>query len=114
MPGEMSMDTTLDTKVEKKKLSDERKKIKAEQKAQRKEAKQRAREIAQQEAALTEDEESGGFSVVLVTILIVIIWLAILALLIKLDVGGFGSEVLTPVLKDVPVVNKILPGDSVT
>ena len=40
MPGEMSMDTTLDTKVEKKKLSDERKKIKAEQKAQRKEAKQ--------------------------------------------------------------------------
>lgn len=114
MPGEMSMDTTLDTKVEKKKLSDERKKIKAEQKAQRKEAKQRAREIAQQEAALTEDEESGGFSVVLVTILIVIIWLAILALLIKLDVGGFGSEVLTPVLKDVPVINRILPGDNVT
>lgn len=99
MPGEMSMDTTLDTKAEKKKLSEERKKIKAEQKAQRKEAKQRAKEIAQQEAALTEDEESGGFSVVLVTVLIVIIWLAILALLIKLDVGGFGSGVLSPVLK---------------
>ena len=114
MPGEMSMDTTLDTKAEKKKLSEERKKIKAEQKAQRKEAKQRAKEIAQQEAALTEDEESGGFSVVLVTVLIVIIWLAILALLIKLDVGGFGSGVLSPVLKDVPVINKILPGDNVT
>ncbi len=108
------MDTTLDTKAEKKKLNEERKKIKAEQKAQRKEAKQRAKEIAQQEAALTDDEESGGFSVVLVTILIVIIWLAILALLIKLDVGGFGSGVLKPVLKDVPVINKILPGDTVT
>lgn len=108
------MDTTLDTKAEKKKLNDERKKMKADQKAQRKEAKQRAKEIAAQEAALTEDEESGGFSVALVTILIVIIWLAILALLIKLDVGGFGSQVLTPVLKDVPVINKILPGDNVT
>ena len=114
MPGEMSMDTTFDTKAEKKKLSDERKKIKAEQKAQRKEAKLRAKEIAQQEAALTEDEDTGGISVVLVTILIVIIWLAILALLIKLDVGGFGSGVLSPVLKDVPVINKILPGDTVT
>lgn len=112
--GEWSMDTTLDTKAEKKKLSDERKKIKEEQKAQRKEAKRRAKEIAQQEAALEDDEETGGFSVVLVTILIVIIWLAILALLIKLDVGGFGSGVLSPVLKDVPVINKILPSDSVT
>lgn len=108
------MDTSLDTKAEKKKLSEERKKIKAEQKAQRKEAKQRAKEIAQQEAALEEDEETGGFSVVLVTIFIVIIWLAILALLIKLDVGGFGSGVLSPVLKDVPVINKILPKDTVT
>lgn len=108
------MDTTLDTKAEKRKLNEERKKIKAEQKAQRKEAKRRAKEIAQQEAALTEDEESGGFSVFIVTILIVVIWLAILALLIKLDVGGFGSGVLSPVLRDVPVINKILPGDNVT
>lgn len=107
------MDVSLDTKAEKKKLDNERKKLKADQKAQRKEAKQRAKEIAEQEAALTEDEETGGFSVALVTIFIVIIWLAILALLIKLDVGGFGSEVLTPVLKDVPVINKILPGDAV-
>jgi len=107
------MDVSLDTKAEKKKLDAERKKLKAEQKAQRKEAKLRAKEIAEQEAALTDDEETGGFSVALVTIFIVIIWLAILALLIKLDVGGFGSEVLSPVLKDVPVINKILPGDAV-
>lgn len=114
MPGEMSMGTAADTKAEKKKLNDERKQLKSEQKAQRKEAKKRAKEIAAQEAALVEDEDTGGVSVVLVTVLIVIIWLAILALLIKLDVGRFGSEVLSPVLKNVPVVNMILPGDSIT
>lgn len=37
------------------------------------------------------------------------IWLAIFALCVRWDVGGFGSSVLAPVLKDVPVLNKILP-----
>ncbi len=57
------------------------------------------------------DDEDEGFSpsVFLIVILIVIIWIAILALLIKLDIGGFGSGVLRPILKDVPVINKILP-----
>ena len=57
-----------------------------------------------------EDDEGGTLSIILVTIFIILIWLAILALLVKLDVGGFGSSVLTPVLKDVPMVNRILPG----
>ena len=105
------LDAGVDTQAEKKRLKAERDKLKNEQKAQRKEAKQRAKEISKQEADLMEDE--GGVSVVLVTIVIVIIWLAILCLLIKLDVGGFGSSVLAPVLKDVPVINKILPADSV-
>lgn len=56
-----------------------------------------------------EDEEGGGILSVLVIVFIVVIWLAILALLIKLDVGGFGSGVLYPVFKNVPVINKILP-----
>ncbi len=107
------MSAAADAQAEKKRLKEERRKLKNEQKAQRKEAKQRAKEISKQEAALSEDEEAGGVSVVLVTIVIVIIWLAILCLLIKLDVGGFGSGVLAPVLKDVPVINKILPADSV-
>ena len=102
-----------DTQAEKKRLKEERNKLKKEQKAQRKEAKKRAKEISAQEAKLSEDEESGGVSVFLVTVVIIIIWLAILCLLIKLDVGGFGSGVLAPVLKDVPVINKILPPDSV-
>lgn len=107
------LDSQVDTKAEKKRLKEERKKIKEEQKAQKKEAKQRAKEISQQEAKLSEDEEAGGVSVFLVTVVIVVIWIAILCLLIKLDVGGFGSGVLAPVLKDVPVINKILPAESV-
>lgn len=56
-------------------------------------------------------EESGGSRVVtvLIAIIIILIWLAVFAFLIKLDVGGIGSNVLYPVLKDVPVINKILP-----
>lgn len=58
-----------------------------------------------------EEEEQKGSKIVtvLVTLVIILIWLAILVLCIKWDVGGFGSEVLQPVLKDVPVLNKILP-----
>lgn len=111
--AEELLNAEVDTKAEKKKLKEERKKIKDEQKAQKKEAKMRAKEISQQEAKLSEDEEAGGVSVFLVTVVIVVIWIAILCLLIKLDVGGFGSGVLAPVLKDVPVINKILPAETV-
>lgn len=99
----------IDPRAEKKRLADERKRLKAEQKAQKKEAKQRAKEISMQEAQLDDEDEGGGVSVFLVTALIVVVWIAILCLLIKLDVGGFGSGVLSPVLKDVPIINKILP-----
>lgn len=55
-------------------------------------------------------ESSGGkILTALIIFLIVLIWLAILALLIKFDVGGLGSGVLRPVLKDIPVINRILP-----
>ena len=106
-----ALNDAVDTKAEKKRLKDERKKIKNEQKAQKKEAKQRAKEISAQEAEL--EDEGGGVSTFLVTIVIIIIWIAILCLLVKLDVGGFGSNVLAPVLKDVPVVSKILPSEAV-
>ena len=63
-----------------------------------------------------EDEEKDGkkggkMMTSLIALFIVVIWIAIFALLIKLDVGGFGSSVLYPVLKDVPVLNKILPNN---
>lgn len=46
---------------------------------------------------------------ILIAILIAVIWFAVFGILIKLDVGGFGSGVLRPILKDVPLINRILP-----
>lgn len=95
--------------TEKNKIKSEKKQLQKEQREQRREAKKRAREIAKREDELSESEGGGGFAAFMATTLIVIVWLAVIAVIIKLDVGGFGSNVLTPVLKDVPVLNKILP-----
>lgn len=58
-------------------------------------------------------EDDGGIggkvAVFLATVIIIAIWLGILVLVIKWDVGGFGSTVMYPILKDVPYINKILP-----
>jgi flagellar motility protein MotE (MotC chaperone) len=83
--------------------------LKAEKKA-KKEAKKKAKENGEEYEDEEAEEKLGSRLVlVFVTLLIVIIWLAIICVLIKSDVGGFGSSVLYPVLKDVPYVNKILP-----
>lgn len=88
---------------------------KQEEKAKKKAAKKEAKERKKREKELAgempvEDTEEGSkFAVFFVTFVIVIIWLAILVLLIKWDVGGFGSSVMSPILKNVPYVNKILP-----
>ncbi len=106
----MAEENILEQGLDAKAIKEERKRLKAEQKAQRKEAKMRARELADQEAEL---EQSGSnIPIFLTTVAIVGIWLLILCVLIKLDVGGFGSGVLTPILKDVPVVNQILPSET--
>ena len=57
-------------------------------------------------------KKKGKGTTAIIAAFIVVIWIAIFALLVKLDVGGFGSSVLYPVLKDVPVLNKILPNVS--
>ncbi len=100
--------------AEKKKLKNEKQQLKKEQKSQRKEAKRRAKEIARQEEALEDDEDGNGLLTFGATILIVVLWLVVICVIIKLDIGGFGSSVLTPILKDVPVINRILPGNSLT
>lgn len=104
----------LDEKQEKKRLAEEKKKLKSDQKAQKKEVKARAKDLERQEKKLYDESESSGgnASVFFVTLAIVLLWLAILVLLVKLDVGGFGSGVLTPVLKDIPLINQILPSVS--
>lgn len=83
--------------------------LKKKQKKEKKKEKKESRKKGNSEE--TEEEEGLGSKVLifLVTIVIIAIWLAILALLIKADVGGFGSSVLYPILKDVPYLNKVLP-----
>lgn len=98
-------------------MADEKEKVldtKAERKAEKKAERQRKKEerkLAKQQELNDDTEESGGSkaALVFVTLIIIVIWLAILALLVKMDVGGFGSTVLAPVLKDVPYINRILP-----
>ena len=106
----MAEQNIIEPGMDAKSIKEERKRLKAEQKAQKKEAKKRAKELADQEAEL--EEEGSNIPIFLTTVAIVGIWLLILCVLIKLDVGGFGSSVLTPLLKDVPVVNKILPSET--
>lgn len=93
----------------------DKKAAKKAEKARRKEEK-RNRKLAKKEAKKNSttdefEEESGGgkAAVIFVTLMIIVIWIAILAVLIHFDVGGFGSTVMQPILKDVPYVNKILP-----
>lgn len=109
----MAKELGSEAEQERENLKEEKKKLKQEQKAQRKEAKRRAAEIAKQEEDLGEDGGSGLVTF-FATLLIVVLWLAIACVIIKLDIGGFGSSVLTPILKDVPVLNKILPGSTMT
>lgn len=97
-----------------KQLKEKKKQLKAERRQQKKEAKEKAKELAKQEAGIDEEEESKPIATFLITTLIVLVWIGILCLLIRLDVGGFGSGVLKPILKDVPVVNKILPTEQLS
>lgn len=111
MPEIDEITEDLNPKEARKKLKEENKRLKAEHRQQKKEAKKRAKELEEQvEEVESADEHSAP--VFLVTFFIVLIWIAILCILVKLDVGGFGTNVLKPVLQDVPVLNKILPSDS--
>lgn len=102
---------SLDPDEARKQIKEDKKALKREKAQQKKEAKARAKEIAAREDDIEEDD-AGGLSVAMVTIIIIIIWIAILALLIKLDVGGFGSNVMRPVLKDIPILKEILPAET--
>ncbi|MCR5053935.1 MAG: hypothetical protein K6A69_03750 [Lachnospiraceae bacterium] len=87
-----------------------KKELKEKKKAEKAAAKE-AKKAAKAEEELEEQDDSplSKFLLFLVAFMIIVVWLVIFALVIKMDVGGFGSTVLYPILKDVPVVNKILP-----
>ncbi|MCR5846559.1 MAG: hypothetical protein K6G75_00345 [Lachnospiraceae bacterium] len=105
----------LKLKEEKKKIQDEKKKLKDERKKAEKSAKQRAKELAKQESDLY-DENSGSsmFGAIIITIVLVLVWIGIFCLIVKLDIGGVGTNVFAPILKNVPVVKMILPKDAIT
>ncbi len=65
--------------------------------------------MAKEKAGVKEKKEGNKVLTILIALLIAVIWFAVFGILIKLDVGGFGSGVLRPILKDVPLINMILP-----
>lgn len=67
--------------------------------------------MAKRNTVKEENEESLGSKLLsaLFVFLIIAVWLVIFVALIKFDIGGFGSSVLRPILKDIPVISKILP-----
>ena len=105
----MARELTVEAQTEKNRIQSEKDQLKKD----RKEVKRRAKEIAMQEEALG-DEGGNGFVTFFATLFIIILWLAVICVIVKLDIGGFGSSVLKPILKDVPVINLILPGTKVT
>lgn len=56
-----------------------------------------------------EEKKGSKFVSFIIGFLIILVWLIIFAALIKFDVGGFGSSVMRPIFKNVPIINKILP-----
>ncbi|MBE5828587.1 MAG: hypothetical protein E7305_03880 [Butyrivibrio sp.] len=101
-----------DPKAAKAKLKADKKEYAKKLKEQRKAQKEQEREFADRTAEINGDN-AGGFATIVITFLIILIWLAIMALLVKLDVGGFGSDILAPLIKDVPYLNLILPDGAV-
>ena len=86
------------------------KKAAKEAKKAEKAAKKAAKKAEKENGDENEGKSGGGIiGTILLTLLIIIVWLAIICLLIKLDFGGFGSTILRPIIKDIPVVNMILP-----
>ena len=100
-----------DPKAAKAKLKADKKEYRKSLKEQRKAQKDKEREFADRSAEINGDN-AGGLATLVITFLIILIWLAIMALLVKLDVGGFGSDILAPILKDIPYINMILPEGS--
>ena len=90
--------------------AEEKKRIKEEQKRLKEENKRLEKEMKDAYALQASEESGSGFlTTFIIVLLIILIWLAFICILIRLDVAGVGSTYVRPVLKDVPVLNRILP-----
>lgn len=59
-----------------------------------------------------EDKKGAGSVIAIIVVaLIILVWIAIFSILVKLDIGGLGT-MLRPTLKNIPVINTILPNTS--
>ncbi len=111
MTSEVNEDGKADKKAAKAAKREEKAREKAEKRREKLAKSGATPEEIQRAMDYEEYGEEGGsrLAVFFVTLIIITIWLAILALLVKMDVGGFGSTILKPLLKDVPYINRILP-----
>ena len=110
---EMPMSPFEDQKAAKAKLKADKLEYRKKLKEQRKADKEKLHEFAERSAELSGDD-AGGIATIVITFFIVLIWLAIMALLIKFNVGNFGSDIMAPLIRDIPVVNAILPKEART
>lgn len=60
----------------------------------------------------SEEKSDNKLITIIFAILTILVWLTIFCVMVKLDVNGFGSKVMRPIFKDVPIINLILPGPS--
>lgn len=107
----MPMSPFEDQKAAKAKLKADKLEYRKKLKEQRKADKEKLHEFAERTAELSGDD-AGGLATIVITFFIVLIWLAIMALLIKFNVGNFGSDIMAPLIKDIPVINAILPKEA--
>ena len=97
-----------DEVLDKKKAARHRRRLHVQKRRHRRKQMEKSAKELNDDLDMDDETSTGGkITVFFVTLIIILIWLAIIVLLIKCDVGGFGSSVLAPVLKDVPYVNKI-------
>jgi flagellar motility protein MotE (MotC chaperone) len=97
-----------DPKEAMKQLKADRKQLRSDQKAAAKEARLRAKEMEEAEAELN-GHIHGGLSSFLLILLIILVWLLLMAIMIKFNILGLG-DTLTPALKDIPYIKNLLPG----
>lgn len=78
-----------------------------------KELKEQKKEMEKEIAALNENGAGSKIKSIIIFLTIIILFLGVLAGMVKADVGGFGSGILAPIIGNVSGLNKILPNKSV-
>lgn len=92
-------------------ISEDEAKEKQSEKEKILELKKKKKEMEQELDELKGNTPEGKAKCALVFLLLTLVLFSVLLGLIKMNVGNFASDVLAPVIADVPVVRKVLPKD---